>query len=173
MLLLLAPMPSGMVVGVRALRCWGLISWLTDGSLFMLFILFRGGELLPYEDWDCIEVLGRQTWNDGEHGTLKSGDCWFSTGLCLKHGLQSNVWKHSSRINGKKLILFPSDNVSWIGRNWLRGYHQIIFFLNVQSARFSISFEREKIIASFFPFNCFLHSLLLFSPSTQISLKSS
>lgn len=45
--LLLVPMLSGMVVGVRALRCWGLMSWLTEGSLFMLFILLRGGELEP------------------------------------------------------------------------------------------------------------------------------
>lgn len=44
---MLVPMPSGMVVGVRALRCWGLISWLTEGSLFMLFILLSGGELEP------------------------------------------------------------------------------------------------------------------------------
>lgn len=45
--LLLVPMPSGMVVGVKALRCWGLISWLTEGNLFMLFILLSGGELEP------------------------------------------------------------------------------------------------------------------------------
>lgn len=45
--LLLVPMLSGMVVGVRALRCWGLMSWLTEGSLFMLFILLSGGELEP------------------------------------------------------------------------------------------------------------------------------
>ena len=41
--------------GVMVLRCWGLISWLTEGSLFTFP---WGGDWDPYDCWGVMEGLG-------------------------------------------------------------------------------------------------------------------
>lgn len=54
---LLSVRPPDMLDGVSVLRCWGLMSWLTEGSLLTFPWV---GELEPKEGWGGIEVLGQE-----------------------------------------------------------------------------------------------------------------
>lgn len=54
-----------MLEGVSELRCWGLMSWLTEGSLLTLP---WGGELEPKVGWVGMVLLGQRGGGGGGYG---------------------------------------------------------------------------------------------------------